>query len=1039
MPPTSIAPRSRALPLLGGVCLLFPLLFPTPLAWLPALGFGGLAAHRLGVAALPTLVVLAFTGSGLALWLGVDARGTVGLETVAVVLALWLPVLVARLRDDARSALARRFRAIIENTDALILLLEPDGRVRYANPAFRALIPASAPDDVEVVALLDADDAGTLRDGLRRIQREGGLPVSLPPLRLAGTGDEARWVEIRLAMLTGLDAGTTILASGRDVTGQIQAEHALRRSETRFSNLFAASQDALVISRVRDGVALDFNAAFSRLTGFSRDDGIGVPVLNLYRLADTDDLRRFMKLLDRDGEVLEFDTELVTRDGRTREVAIAGRYGEVDGELCVIAVFRDVSDTRRTRHALQESEARFSRIFHRSPDAMVLTRLIDGVVLDINERFCELFGVERGEIAGRPLTDRRPAQGGLALAGHQQDAADVDREAPLTAELEFRTAGGFLPTLLSTTVAEIDGEECAITVLRDQRALREAQARGAESEARFRGAFEHAPVGMMLVDPKDRRILEVNPRLCGMLGRDARALVGTPMVRCVHEADRAEHEAFVSDLLSGRAGTERAETRFRSADGGVLWTDLHLFAQRGEDDEPRLLLAQIADITEMKESQERMRKLAFYDTLTDLANRRLFADRLEQAARHSARTGQCSALLYLDLDDFKRVNDTLGHEAGDELLRTVARRLKACVREEDTVGRPGGDEFTLLLNEVRGARAAEKVARKIVAALEAPIPLGSQSVRVTTSIGITVAPDDGTDPQVLTRNADLAMYRAKERGRNNYQFFAEEMNARARERMDVENGLRDALERDGFVLAYQPKLDLTSREVVGVEALVRWRHPRRGELTPAAFMQVAEETGLICEIGDVALATACRDLPRVQAAAGRPVSVSVNLSARQFADPELVDRVRRALDGAGVDGSELELEITETLLLGQAPETLAALETLRELGVRLSVDDFGTGHSSLADLKRLPLDAIKIDQRFVAELPAADDAAITSAIIAMAHRLQLAVVAEGVETVDQMSFLEAQGCDAAQGYLFGAPMPLDELLADLGERREGAS
>lgn len=1026
---------ARWLPVLAGVCLLPPVVVDSSFAWLPLLAATAALTHLARAEADRFVPLLALLGSGLAAWLDIDRQGAIGLETLAVVIALWVLAVLARTRSDVSGALAGRFRAIIENTDALIMLLDRGGEVRYTNPALRALLPADASIDAgdDPAELLAPDAQSRFRDGLRRIQREEGLPLSLAPLRLAGDSDAPQWIELRLAALRGLAGGDAILVSGRETTSQVQAERALRRSETRFSNLFSASRDALLISRVEDGIALDFNAAFSRLTGFSRDDGIGVHISNLYRLADSEDLRRFMRILDRDGEVLDFDTELVTRDGRTREVSLAGRYGEVDGETCVVAVFRDVSDSRRAMHALRASEERFSRIFHRSPDAMAITRLIDGVVMDVNERFCELFDVERADIAGRPFTDRRPAPGGLALAGHQHAADDARTGVPETTEVVFSTDDGELPVLASTTIAEIDDEECAITVLRDLRPLREAEARSAESEALFLGAFEYAPIGMMLVTPDGDRVLEVNPRFCEMLDRDAEALVGATADRFVDDADRAEHEAFQKQLLAGHAEMGRAETRYRRADGSILWTDRHVFVQRDADGRPTLLIQQIADITEMKESQERMRKLAFYDTLTDLANRRLFSDRLEQAARHSARTGQCTALFYLDLDNFKRVNDTLGHDAGDELLRTVASRLKNCVREEDTVGRPGGDEFMLLLNEVRGARAAGKVARKILDVLDAPIQLGTKEVRVTTSIGITLAPDDGIDPLILTRNADLAMYRAKERGRNNYQFFAEEMNQRAVERMDVENDLRAALAADDapFHLLYQPKVELRDQEIIGVEALLRWEHPVRGRLSPDAFIQVADETGLICDIGDFALTRACRDASHLQRLLGRPLSVAVNLSARQFSDPELVARVRRALDAADLDANLLELEITETLLLGRADDTLRTLRELRELGVRLSVDDFGTGHSSLADLKRLPLDRLKVDQRFVAELPDAEDAAITAAIIAMAHRLNLRVVAEGVETGGQLAFLSSQGCDEAQGYLFGPPLPLADLEAAL--------
>jgi diguanylate cyclase (GGDEF)-like protein/PAS domain S-box-containing protein len=533
---------------------------------------------------------------------------------------------------------------------------------------------------------------------------------------------------------------------------------------------------------------------------------------------------------------------------------------------------------------------------------------------------------------------------------------------------------------------------------------------------------------MMLVRPEDGRITQVNRVLCDLLGYPATELVDATAESLLPPDDRPDYVRFRDALLEGRGEDLLVEARYQRRDGSMLWTNRHMVVQRDPEGAPILTIVQIADITEMKESRERMEKLAFYDTLTDLANRRLFNDRLEQAVKHAVRTGEPAALMYLDLDNFKRVNDTLGHEAGDELLRAVAERVRACVRDEDTVGRPGGDEFTILLNQVRGARGAGRVARKILASLDAPIRVGSHELRVTTSIGITLAPDDGRDPQTLMKNADLAMYRAKERGRDTHQFFSDDMNTRAMERLVLENELRVALRSDQFALYYQPKVQLDTGRVVGLEALVRWHHPERGLLPPDTFIQVAEESGLIVGLGEWSLREACRQLSILHELDGEPVHVAVNLSARQFADPGLRKLVNRALTESSLAPRWLELEITETMLMEDIEEAILTLDALQDLGVALAIDDFGTGYSSLNYLKRLPIDHVKVDRSFVSDIPRnADDMAITAAVIAMAHQLNLSVVAEGVETREQMAFLCEHRCEFGQGYLFGPPLPFERV------------
>ncbi|HDZ09978.1 putative bifunctional diguanylate cyclase/phosphodiesterase [Pseudohongiella sp.] len=444
------------------------------------------------------------------------------------------------------------------------------------------------------------------------------------------------------------------------------------------------------------------------------------------------------------------------------------------------------------------------------------------------------------------------------------------------------------------------------------------------------------------------------------------------------------------------------------------------------------IVLNIEDISDRVETQAQMEKLAFYDPLTGLENRRLFRDRLEQGLRHLRRSKKPMALLFLDLDQFKRINDTLGHDAGDELLCTVAQRLRDCVREEDIVARLGGDEFTILLANITSPDDAGLVARKILRALIEPIALSTQEVTVSCSIGITVAPEDSMNASVLMRNADLAMYRAKDQGRNNFQYFTDDMNIESLARMSLENELRIAVSNEDFVVHFQPQIDMVGGRICGYEALVRWRHEQVDVISPDRFIPIAEETGLIIQVGEIVLRQACLQLRAMQTAGITDQTIAVNLSARQFRDRNLVQMVRRVLSETGLAPQWLELEITESMLMDNIDQAISILSELKALGVAIAIDDFGTGYSSLSYLTQLPVDKLKVDRSFVSNLPDSPrHTAITTAIIAMAQRLNLQVVAEGVETEPQASFLTEHQCNILQGFLFCHPVSADDLPAQM--------
>jgi diguanylate cyclase (GGDEF)-like protein/PAS domain S-box-containing protein len=511
------------------------------------------------------------------------------------------------------------------------------------------------------------------------------------------------------------------------------------------------------------------------------------------------------------------------------------------------------------------------------------------------------------------------------------------------------------------------------------------------------------------------------------------------LMRRIKRDDKAVIAAGIVALR--RHGTPMDLTsRLELPDGSLRYIHVNAEVVRNDAGVPVLAFGVIQDITENKTAEERIHRLASYDRLTQLPNRQRFVERVDEALGQARAACKMMAVLSLDLDQFKRINDTLGHAVGDRLLVAVTQRLRDTVRSRDAVtrgagvaddgnlARLGGDEFCVLVTDIGQFQDTAKVARRIIAALQRPLDVDGRELFVTASIGIALFPLDGDASHTLIKNADAAMYFAKSQGRNNYQFYSKEMNSRALERLAIESKLRRSIERGEFELHYQPKLDLRTNRITGVEALVRWRHPEMGLVPPLDFIPIAEESGLIVPIGEWVLQEAARQT-RAWHVDGLPhVNVAVNIASPHFQQAGFVAHLAQVLKNTGLDARFLEIEVTESMLMDDRNATLATLTELKAMGLRVSIDDFGTGYSSLAYLKRFPVHALKVDRSFVKDTPEADDdAAITSAIIAMAHSLRLEVIAEGVETPAQLAFLRERRCDYAQGYLISRPIPAPDL------------
>jgi len=567
-----------------------------------------------------------------------------------------------------------------------------------------------------------------------------------------------------------------------------------------------------------------------------------------------------------------------------------------------------------------------------------------------------------------------------------------------------------------------------VTAFIDRR-LADKSSRLQYSESRYRSLFEHNPDAVVTVDLRGY-FVEVNPAAEKLLGVKAAELFERTFLPFVVPDDVERVLYHYDKVLNGHP--QNMEATITHRDGHLIDLNVTGVPVLTEDKITGVyIIAQ--DITERKRTEQAVNYMAYHDDLTGLPNRRLFVDRLSQALKAADRNGSMVAILFLDLDRFKNYNDSLGHMFGDELLQETAVRLQSCLPAGATLARLGGDEFTVLLPRIRHTDDAMNLSQQILALFEQSFLLQGYEIRISTSIGVAVYPNDGADVTSLMRNADTAMYRAKEQG-NHYQLYNPSMDPHAYEKMLLETELRKALDRQEFVVHYQPQINMKTMRVEGVEALVRWIHPERGMVSPAQFIPLAEETGLIVPIGEQVLRMACKQNKAWQEAGMSPLRVSVNLSLRQFQNEGLVETVANVLEETGLDPKYLELEITESMTMN-VDQALRMMYGLKQLGVSIGMDDFGTGYSSLSYLKKFPIDRLKIDQSFVRDIRQdPNDASIVTTIISMAHNLKLKVVAEGVETADHVSFLLEQACDEAQGYFFARPLSakdLEEKLRDL--------
>jgi len=659
----------------------------------------------------------------------------------------------------------------------------------------------------------------------------------------------------------------------------------------------------------------------------------------------------------------------------------------------------------------------------------------DGRFLRANGRYCDMLGYSEAELRQRGFQDvLHPAD--LSVAESLRECL-IARQAstPSFEHRELRKDGQVLCTSVSVAmVRDAAGRpDYFVAMVQDVTERKKTEQELSDAERRYRTAFEGAGVGIIHT-ALDGKLLRVNHKMCAMLGYSDAELRKRHFVDVTHPEDRELSRDWMKKILaSTETPSVEFEKRYLRRDSSVMSALVTAALVRDTDGKPDYFVTMIQDVSARKEAQARLEHQAHHDTLTDLPNRVLLLDRLAQTLNQSRRKNWDAAVLFVDLDRFKSVNDTLGHDLGDLLLKEAARRLVGSVRSEDTVARVGGDEFVVVLCELGDASDAARVARKIGAAMARPFLLEGHEVFVTASIGIAMFPGDGNDGETLIKNADVAMFRAKEAGRNSSEFYAATMNEKAMEKLQLESDLRRAVERNELLLHFQPKVNIAGRKVEGFEALLRWNRAGNGLVSPAVFVPLLEDSGMIVSVGEWVIRAACAQIREWRLAGLMPVPVAVNVSAKQFLHGNLSAVIERALQDYGVGAGLLQIEITESDAMQDPERAIRVLGQLKARGIAIAIDDFGTGYSSLGYLKRFPIDLLKLDRSFVTGLPNdSDDVSIARAVIGMAHSLDLKVIAEGVETEEQRAFLANNGCNQMQGYLFSRPVPAAQCASFLG-------
>jgi diguanylate cyclase (GGDEF)-like protein/PAS domain S-box-containing protein len=895
---------------------------------------------------------------------------------------------------------------ILETMKSAVVVSDMAGRIRVINRGAERLLghKPQALRDAHLRDILERDDNLTTGQLLNSM---GVLEHPMVWRAADGSRIDVLAASSFLRDDEGVPVGVVYVAN--DFTERKRAEQALRESEHRYRTLFELNPLPMWVYDLETLAFTAVNDAAVAHYGFTRDEFLAMTIGDIRPPEELAAMREALHDLDaRRGPRLFRHRK---KSGVVIDVEVTSFEFLSAGRVARLVIAQDITERKRAEEEVRRSEERYRELFENAND-LVYTHDLAGIITSMNISGERISGYSRNELLGTHIQS-------LVAPEHVERARDaMDRKLRGETTATFYEVdmlgkdGRRIPLELSTRLVFHDGE--AVGVQGMGRDVSERKT----SEARYRLLFERNLAGVFRTGA-DGHILECNDACARIFGFESREAFLAADANDLYFVD--DERERVVQMLREQRQISNLELCLRRRDGSTVWVLENVSLLDGD-----ILEGTIIDITDRKHAQKQMEYQAYHDSLTLLPNRLLFRDRIGVALAHARRNTRSSAVMFLDLDQFKLVNDTLGHTVGDRLLQVIGSRLVTCVRAEDTVARMGGDEFTVLLSDLHDRRGAAAVAQKILEAVRHPVIVDEHELYVTTSVGIAIFPDDGQDAEALLKNADRAMYRAKELGRDNYQYATAAKFEIAEGRLAMERRLRHALERDEFVLHYQPMVEIATGRLVGAEALVRWNHPESGLIQPEDFIPIAEETQLIVPLGAWVLRTACMQMKAWHDAGHPGLRVAVNLSPRQFQDRELVAMVERVLAETHFPAPLLDLEITESTAMQNAELSLSILNRLKEMGIRISIDDFGTGYSSLSYLKRFPIDTVKIDQDFVRDLTS-DDAAIISAVISMARALNLRVIAEGVETEEQLAFLRREQCAEMQGFLYSQPLSVVEF------------
>jgi diguanylate cyclase (GGDEF)-like protein/PAS domain S-box-containing protein len=919
------------------------------------------------------------------------------------------------------------YRTVVKASPDGITLSDLDGRITYLSDRIVEFLRLERPEDALGKSVVDyfapADRARALAaiGAIRRGSRRDGLAFTM--LRADGTTFTGEVSASLLFDSEGRPRG--IVGITRDISEWKAAADALRLHSAALEH----SLNGFVIVDA-GGNFVYANRAYLAMWGYATVDEI-IGTSTIGHCVDAAEPEKIIAALRHaDADAREFIAR--RKDGSTFAVMMSSRrFAGEDGRELFISTALDVTQRREHEAQLRRSEERYRTLFDATGAGMVLTDAQMRILL-ANGKAAAMAGLPAEAMIGRNYLefvhpDERERLQSLQQARNDPHAGDLPHELEIHYLDGHGTAGWCL-----VSVARVPGTGELITSIIDITARKQAE----DSLRQAAVVYESTAEGVLIADI-DGRILGVNRAFTEITGYAKEEALGrTPAILRSGRHDAVFYEEMWRRLLAGE--TWQGEIWNRRKSGEIYPEWLTISGVRDPAGRLATFVAVFSDIGPLKRSAEQMYHLAHYDALTDLPNRTLFNTRIAHALEVARRHERKLALLFLDVDRFKNVNDSLGHPIGDELLLRIAQRLRARLRAEDTLARLGGDEFAILMESIDRAEDAAALAQSILDNLAAPFALsGGREVYATVSIGIALYPGSAPQANQLIRDADAAMYKAKEGGRNTFRLYTENLTRMARERLDLEANLRRSLVNGEFLLEYQPQVRLADGALVGFEALVRWESPL-GRISPDGFIPVAEDTGLIVPLGEWVSRAACRQARLWLDQGRRRFTMAINLSPRQFRQPDLVGSVRRILAETGLPGEVLELEITESAITESPDEAIVTLRRLKALGLRIAIDDFGTGYSSLAALKRFPIDTLKIDRSFVAGLGEdADDREIVSAIIAMGRNMGMVVMAEGVETVAQRDFLASHGCELAQGYFYARPLTIEQAAGWLAESSSG--